>query len=288
MRKKTENEELAKRAKKLVKKWQRLVSHHFKNLSKSVDSPANLNRTSTPTLQVNGITKEAGSFLEKVKSGNEIQRKAGQKRKFSGGSRESSPRIVQSRSELVEECNTQLLHKNELQEGDIVNHSDVNHSTSVNGKSKNKLNNELDTLSESDNLLPGVSRLKSLNERQIIKDDSKMEIEATNEHEIDDTGRQDSSHGSEINVNISVRLVKPEENLNLAIPSPTKIPTPTEIAEEELAVKRKPLPDDHVDVTSQSDGVNGCYNEKDEWCSWTDTVVQNNGTMSILPYVILD
>lgn len=43
-----------------------------------------------------------------------------------------------------------------------------------------------------------------------------------------------------------------------------------------------------LDVNEQANGINGRFNENGEWFSWTDVMPYNDGTLNILPYVILD
>lgn len=43
-----------------------------------------------------------------------------------------------------------------------------------------------------------------------------------------------------------------------------------------------------LDMNEEANGINGRYNDNGTWYSWTDTMPFNDGTLDILPYVILD
>ena len=260
MRKKTENEELARRAKKLVKKWQKLVSNHFKNLSKSGELPKGGNGAKLPAsvAQLNGIIREE----ERPKSCTDIQQKIGSKRKRTSISAQSSPLSEKDLANL--DTNTKKIVETVKKKTDLVDGCEKVKSSIPNGQ----------------HTLLGKSQLSS-----VEKGDSPLvHVDGLLMHE-DETTSQDMNDDDDW-------IAVDEESSNTEVvvaPSGSIGPEPpTDIPVEDLVVIRRDIPEDMVDPSSQADGVNGCYDKDGIWCTWTDCVSQKDGDLLILPYVTLE
>ena len=258
MRKKTENEELARRAKKLVKKWQKLVSNHFKNLSKSgeLSKGGNGPKLAPSVAQLNGVASEQD---ERPKSCTDIRQKIGSKRKRTSISAQSSPLSENDRVSL--DSNSK----------EVVG---VSNKTNLVGSIKNinclasEQNGQHCSLEKGQRDLVGGS--------VVVDGLMKSMDESISQDQRDDTEwiavDEDSS-------NVDAVLAPCES----VAPEP-----PTDIPGEDLAVVRRNMPEDAVDPSSQADGVNGCYNEDGVWCAWLDCVTQRDSNLLILPYVTLE
>lgn len=260
MRKKTENEDLARRAKKLVKKWQKLVSNHFKNLSKGADVPKTGNGTKLPTnTQLNGLIKEND---ERPKSCTDIQPKTGLKRKRTSISAQSSPLSERDLAKIDANKKRTI----DVQKGPNLVDNDINFDT------RNSVQNGQHSTN---------TQLESKEPNVIVNVEGALSNSlSTQEDQADADDNQDDEW-----------VAVAEDSVN---PTPALVPCPgspepaSDIPEEDLVVKRRELPEDIIDPMSEADGINGCYSQDGTWCQWSDTVSQNNSNLLILPYVILE
>jgi len=258
MRKKTENEELARRAKKLVKKWQKLVSNHFKNLSKSgeLSKGGNSSKLAPSVAQLNGVVSEQE---ERPKSCTDIKQIIGTKRKRTSISAQSSPLSENDRVSL--DSNSK----------DVVG---VSNKTNLVGS--NKTINSLVSEQNGQHSFLEKGQKDLVGSSMVVDGLMKSLDEATPHDQKDDI---DWIAVDEDSSNVDAVLAPCES----VAPEP-----PTDIPEEDLAVVRRNMPEDAVDPSSQADGVNGCYNEDGVWCAWLDCVTQRDSSLLILPYVILE
>ena len=264
MRKKTENEELARRAKKLVRKWQKLVSNHFKNLSKSGELPKGGNGTKLPAsvAQLNGVIREQE---ERPKSCTDIQQKIGNKRKRTSISAQSSPLSEKDRSNLDNSSKKALESiKKKCDLVDSDSNEKVRSSISAqNGRDtllqQNQMPSAVDMVDGPLTLVDGLQACQDNFLSQDINEDEWIAVD------------EDSSSSK---VLVAPSSIGPEP--------------PSDIPEEDLVVVRRDLPEDIINPSSHADGINGCYNEDGTWCSWTDCLPQNDGNLVILPYVTLE
>ena len=271
MRKKTDNEDLAKRAKRLVKKWQKLVSNHFKNLAKAIELSGNGNSgKSTPTSQINGVIREQE---ERPKSCTEIPTKKGIKRRRTSVSAESSPL---SDKDVAKSNNSKKVNNDgSLKEVNILLNDE---SSCESAKSfQNGQHNALGIQVNVHNSSPTDCMLTENN--MLKKENSAPEaIKCQNGN----NGKQEDDW-----IAVPECTSSKQESVVLSN-SAVAVEPPCDIPEESLSVERKQLPEDCFDLVAEADGINGCYDKDGTWCSWSESVSQNSHSLSILPYVMLE
>ncbi|XP_057299109.1 mediator of RNA polymerase II transcription subunit 26-like [Hydractinia symbiolongicarpus] len=317
MRKKTKNEDLSKRAKKLVKKWQALVSNHLKKSLKS-DSPLNF-PVQTP---LNGYVKKPneqerpssrGSNI--IKSGTSTPDKPVLKRKRVPT--EHSPLNFKNISlkPVSPRCQGSTNNKKpklEKIDGGLKpnNKNKLNKSESNLPDTETALRNVSAALPEhasnlnlhNERLQPNVTQsppkqdthLSSKNNRQDspVKNghpvsanfiatkptDTRIQEDRIKElHSTENSPSTDSGVSSSSNIN-------PNETLHNDIQGKHFEP----IEEEELVVKRKEIPTDYISPSVEADGLNGVYNSTEVYVPWTEILLQRDNELQLLPYVILD
>ena len=266
-----------------MKKWQKLVSNHFKNLSKPVDSPANVSRASTPIPQVNGIAKESTSLLERPQSSFESQKKSGIKRKHTSVSGESYPVDEKIRTQHITLCEkpTALICLGKgLINAQKNNVSGSSESTAVirNGQCIDR-KIEPERLKNSNLLLPEVVIEITQNQTNL----NSPQVEDEKEKTLSNNNDIDESEWLEVQIN-----QLQDEHFDRQGSTADSYEPPCDISVEDLEVKRKPLMENYVNPTEEADGINGCYDEDGKWCYWTDLVIKKQGTLPIHPYVTLD
>lgn len=207
-----------------------------------------------------------------------------------------------SKEDCVRGPSTEM--KYNVNNSDKANFSNVNDNICKNDSKSNVNTGSVDggnhsTLTQRENITHSgtkdeISRVQGKNGLDIectnVDTNSPKNIDTCNvtkERNKLDTGQHDTlveSHGRELNQISSSELLsknRTENQLN------ETVLTPSEEAEE--------LPDDMeepkefvLDMNEEANGINGRYNENGTWYSWTDMMPYNDGTLNILPYVILD
>lgn len=309
--------DLARRAKKLVKKWQKAFVNHIEAI-RNADSPLNGSRVSSP--QFNGSIRDSDSLpgtptssegQEKLK--NIEGKKRGLKRKRAG-SCESSPfgkdleGELKSRTETpTDNVNTQELlgvcsSENTLSEDDSQCsplYSNVSLQLSSSVTAHNVKNEKLDTERKS----PEVSRSKT--ENGDVQEQAQGSAATQNNSDSVDGG---SLPGFKIKENSDVSVPKPKQDNVCDGVKQSDTGTNTTVEESSVECNTElvgmdedsPEPDVlpvrpprspsemELEVTAQASGINGHFGPDGVWYNWTEVMPSSDGVLDILPYVLLE
>lgn len=339
MRKKTGNEDLARRAKNLIKKWKvsvmNGVAHNDSNSRPNSRAGSRESNNITNSHESSGKKRKRTSGVDSpvLNHVNKISRMAA-----SAGSsprlKSSSPRpnkqtsnkkiTPKTSSPLIKTPNDGKRNKPNIS-SPLHNHSAVSNTQCTIEKNDTKLNVNTNIHSNLEKPIPNIvlnnkvidngHHHHHVTENSIVpkhdKDETLVECIAS------DTRVQEnriSSYDSGYQGTLSCEESTPTNSVDLDDKVFKPIMTPTSctqqlltsqnqtspsavcgvpqtfepIAEEDLCVNRRELPEDMTAPDTPADGVNGVYNDNSEFCDWTDEVVWRDKDYHILPYVILD
>lgn len=316
MRKKTTNEDLSRRAKKLVKKWQTLVSNHLKKTFKS-DSPLNFPSTPPP---VNGLKLKSSEKNHDRPSSTELESKPNLKRKRTSAEnsplnlRQShspgltySPRSISSpRNKLVRVVTEKTLSSSprnacvasktlakadeqnsasSVLNTDRLHNAEVQLKTPVEGAKNHINNNTIKSVENGHSKLAVVTATDTRCQEDRIDSTTTGEIVSSSPDTLTDSLLLPHT---DIQI-VNSHQLSPRETLETQNETQEVTPrTFDSITPEDLALSRKQLPLDHLSPDVEADGVNGVYSTDDSYCSWSDIILQRNNELHLLPYVILD
>ena len=270
LRKKTNDEDIARRAKRLVKKWQKLVQNHLEAV-RNTNSPLNGIRCNSPV--VNGSVKNEEQANSPAETATRLDRKSkGTKRKRLS---------VDSPSPAGTQGNDESGNKDD---------------TASNEKK------DEDNLSQHSNLISTQSSLDS--EENLSQEHSSAECFQNLETNLlkrikteEGDCQQDSTQVN--NDRLATDKIMPNTT-EIAPPAQTNNSDHTDVRWEgkDVATQTDDIEDDQtsvqissdllLDIEQEANGINGRFGEDGTWYPWSETMSYSEGALIILPYVLLE
>lgn len=324
MRKNLQDKELAKRVKNLLKKWKKEIKNNG-NANDITNNRFNSQPGNLQNLKRNIDNNiQAGVKRKRTSAENSPLQRTGSPRVSSPSL--SAHRLQQS-SSLVNSSPLKLVsspklqtdklprnvsnpkNKTKIQEKHVENTPSplINNSSHNNVQidCNNKISDVLNKNQAKSNVPNNSNGLHTVNETETenrLKDLTKAEefdfVKDTDTRTQEDRiSSLDSGYQGTLSCDENSPSLSPDDKIFLPIEKTTELgeevrsTTPEHyepIEREDLEKQRKEIPDNPVSPKTEADGVNGIYDENDQFCDWTEEITYKEKDYHVLPYVILD
>jgi hypothetical protein len=272
LRKKTNDEDIARRAKRLVKKWQKLVQNHLEAV-RNTNSPLNGIRCNSPI--VNGSVENKEQANSPAETATTLDRKSkGTKRKRLSVDSLSPPE-TQENAGVGDKDNG--VSNDKKDETNASQHSDlISEQSSLDSQ---------DILSQENSSTECFQNLETNLLKRIKTEDGEC-------HQ--DLEKVDNGSLAADKVLPNTTEVKPPTQTNNSDHTDVRwegkdVGVQTDdIVEQDSQTSVQIYSDSSVDIEHQANGINGRFGEDGNWYSWSDTMSYNEGSLIILPYVLLE
>lgn len=272
LRKKTNDEDIARRAKRLVKKWQKLVQNHLEAV-RNTNSPLNGIRCNSPV--VNGSVKIEEQANSPAESATTLDHKSkGTKRKrLSVDS--PSPAEAHGNAELGNKDSTSSNEKKD--ENNASQHSGlISNQSSLD--SEENLSQEHSSAECFQNLDTNLLKRIKTEEDDCHQDSTQAESDRlTADKNISNTTEVTPLTQTNNSDHTDVRW----EGKDVGVQT-------DDIVEQDNQTSAQISSDLLLDVEHQANGINGRFGEDGTWYPWSETMSYNEGSLIILPYVLLE
>lgn len=272
LRKKTENEDIAKRAKRLVKKWQKLVQNHLEAV-RNTNSPLNGIRCNSPV--VNGSVANEEQANSPAETAIKLDRKSkGTKRKRLSVDSASSAE-AQGSAELSTNDGTSSQEKKD--ESNISQYSSLlSNQSSLD--SEEHLSQEHSSAECSQNFETNLLKRVKTEDDECSQDSTQLEndrlvIDKSISNTVEVTPLPQTNNSDHTDVRWEGKDVGTQTDY---------------ICEQNSESCAHISPDSLLNIEHEANGINGRVGEDGIWYPWSETMSYNEGSLIILPYVLLE
>ena len=272
LRKKTENEDIAKRAKRLVKKWQKLVQNHLEAV-RNTNSPLNGIRCNSPV--VNGSVANEEQANSPAETAIKLDRKSkGTKRKRLSIDSASSAEAQWS-AELG--TNDGASSNEKKDDSNLSQHSSLLSNQSSLGSEEHR-SQENSSAECSRNFETNLFKRIKTEDGECSQDSTEVEndrviIDKSTSNTVDVTPLPQTNSSDHTDVRWEGKDVGTQTDY---------------VCEQDHESGTHISPDSLLDIEHEANGINGRVGEDGNWYPWSETMSYNEGNLIILPYVLLE